>query len=141
MVLSNSSIAVDMTSKQAPPPHGHVSDFWVQVLERYVAELDISDTQPWLLQQFLRGPEYASYSIVHEGNVVAHADNVAELSCLNYAHVGNPEVQWFMHHIFVISSHERAVKNCSLIERLSSSVECYPPGTCYEIASVPACRY
>ena len=63
-----------------------------QVLERYIAGLDISDTQPWLLQHFIRGPEYASYSIVDGGSVVAHADNVAELSCLNYAHVGNHEV-------------------------------------------------
>ena len=68
---------------------------WVhllQELERYIAPLQISDTQPWLLQHFIRGPEYASYSIVHGGSVVAHADNVAELSCLNYAHVGSPEV-------------------------------------------------
>jgi hypothetical protein len=63
------------------------------VLEQYIAGLQISDTQPWLLQQFMRGPEYASYSIVHNGNVVAHADNIAELSCLNYAHVGSPEVR------------------------------------------------
>lgn len=64
----------------------------MQVLERYIARLDISDTQPWLLQHFIRGPEYASYSIVDGSSVVAHADNVAELSCLNYAHVGSPEV-------------------------------------------------
>jgi hypothetical protein len=64
----------------------------MQVLERYIAGLDISDTQPWLLQHFIRGPEYASYSIVDGGSVVAHADNIAELSCLNYAHVGSPEV-------------------------------------------------
>jgi hypothetical protein len=63
-----------------------------QVLERYIAGLDISETQPWLLQHFIRGPEYASYSIVDGGSVVAHADNVAELSCLNYAHVGNHEI-------------------------------------------------
>ncbi len=27
-----------------------------------------------------------------DGQVVAHVDNIASLSCLNYAHVGNPEV-------------------------------------------------
>lgn len=41
------------------------------------------------------GEEFASYSIVHEGRVVAHADNVAELSCLNYEHVGSSQARLF----------------------------------------------
>ncbi len=64
-----------------------------QELESYTEGLDISEAQPWLLQQFLRGPEYASYSIVAGSNVIAHVDNEAELSCLNYAHVGQSEVR------------------------------------------------
>ena len=64
-----------------------------QELERYVADLDISEGRPWLLQRLLAGREYASYSIVADGKVVAHADNEAELSCLNYQHLGRPEAR------------------------------------------------
>lgn len=103
------------------------------MLRNHIKDLEISQDSPWLLQQFLKGPEYASYSIVSKGKasvikslcltrlfclldqrgrlvcslqfdlvvltfaslvlqVVAHVDNVAELSCLNYAHAGLPEV-------------------------------------------------
>ncbi len=75
-----------------------------QKLEAYIAGLDISETQPWLLQQFIRGPEYACYSVVHAGNIVAHADNEAELSCLNYAHVGLPGARALLPQIAVADS-------------------------------------
>jgi hypothetical protein len=63
-----------------------------QALSRYVDGLDISEAKPWMLQQFLVGAEYSSYSVAHKGRVVLHSDNEACLSCLDYAHVGSPEV-------------------------------------------------
>ena len=59
--------------------------------------LTISEHRPWLLQQFLTGPEYSSYSIVHDGRLVAHCDNLAEASCLNYAHIGSPQARSLPH--------------------------------------------
>ena len=56
--------------------------------------LTISEHRPWLLQQFLSGPEYSSYTIVHDGRLVAHCDNLAEASCLNYAHVGSAQARY-----------------------------------------------
>jgi hypothetical protein len=56
--------------------------------------LTISEHRPWLLQQFLSGPEYSSYTIVHDGRLVAHCDNLAEAFCLNYAHVGSPQARF-----------------------------------------------
>ena len=70
----------------------HHPGSWSQELERYVEPLTISEHRPWLLQQFLSGPEYASYSVVHDGRLIAHCDNEAEASCLNYAHIGSPQV-------------------------------------------------
>lgn len=43
----------------------------MQELDHYVRDLDISELRPWLLQQFLCGPEFASYSILHHGRHVA----------------------------------------------------------------------
>jgi hypothetical protein len=40
-----------------------------------------------MLQQFLEGEEYSSYSIVHEGRVLAHADTKAELNNFRYGQV------------------------------------------------------
>ena len=54
--------------------------------------LEISKDRPWMLQQFLQGAEFSCYTIAHHGKVVAHVDNKAELSCLNYDHIGLPEV-------------------------------------------------
>lgn len=64
----------------------------MQKLERYIRQYTMSEEQPWLLQTFLQGPEYSCYTLAHKGQVVAHVDNLASLSCLNYAHVGVPEV-------------------------------------------------
>lgn len=64
----------------------------LQVLERYIQQYEISMERRWLLQQFLQGPEYSCYTLAYKGRPVAHVDNQAELSCLNYAHVGIPQV-------------------------------------------------
>lgn len=63
------------------------------MLSEYVKGLDISESKPWQLQQFLTGAEYSSYSIAHNGHVVMHSDNEACLSCLDYAHVDSQPVR------------------------------------------------
>ena len=65
---------------------------FMQKLERYIRQYTMTEEQPWLLQTFLQGPEYSCYTLAHQGQVVAHVDNLASLSCLNYAHGGIPEV-------------------------------------------------
>lgn len=64
----------------------------LQKLERYIRQYEMSPERPWLLQTFLEGPEYSCYTLAYQGTVVAHVDNIAELSCLRYNHVGIPEV-------------------------------------------------
>ena len=59
---------------------------------RYARALDISPAAPWQLQQKLRGREFSCNTIAFEGRVVAHADNEACLSCLNYRHIGDKQV-------------------------------------------------
>ncbi len=51
--------------------------------------------RPWMLQQLLRGREYSSYSVAHEGQLVMHSDNEASLSCLDYAHINSKQVSFY----------------------------------------------
>lgn len=64
----------------------------VQALREYIAKTEISEHRPWMLQQLLRGREYSSYSVAHEGQLVMHSDNEACLSCLDYAHINSKQV-------------------------------------------------
>ena len=65
---------------------------YAQALWEYVEGLEISPTKPWMLQQLLTGTEYSSYTLAHQGKILAHSDNEACLSCLDYAHVGSTQV-------------------------------------------------
>lgn len=73
------------------------ADVRVQVLKEYIANTEISEHRPWMLQQLLRGREYSSYSVAHEGQLVMHSDNEACLSCLDYAHINSKQVDfWYL---------------------------------------------
>ena len=74
----------------------------LQKLERYIRQYEMSPERPWLLQQFLTGPEFSCYTLAYQGNVVAHVDNIAELSCLRYNHVGVLDVRLL---VFLFSRH------------------------------------
>ena len=65
----------------------------MQALAGYVADLDVSEDQPWMLQQLLQGSEYSSYSIAHEGHVVLHSDTEARASNLRYLDTNSREVR------------------------------------------------
>ena len=63
-----------------------------QALAEYVRGLDISPLRPWMLQRMLAGIEYSSYTLAHRGAILAHSDNEACLSCLDYEHVDSQQV-------------------------------------------------
>ncbi len=58
--------------------------------------VDISLNCPWILQQYLTGREYSCYTVADEGRIVAHSDNIASLSCLNFGHVDSREIAEWM---------------------------------------------
>lgn len=64
-----------------------------------MACLDISEDQPWMLQQLLHGIEYSSYSVAHEGDVILHCDTVACASNLRYLNVDDRQVRRIIHPI------------------------------------------
>ena len=65
----------------------------VQALANYVADLDVSEDQPWMLQQLLQGSEFSSYSIAHKGHLVLHSDTEARASNLRYLDTNSREVR------------------------------------------------
>lgn len=92
-----------------------------QVLENYIRQFEMSVDQPWLLQQFLKGPEYSSYTIADNGRMVAHCDNVACLSCLQYKHVDIPEVTICLSslQLFVFTSHNSKLPVSMILQILT----------------------
>ena len=58
--------------------------------------VDIGPNCPWILQQYLNGREYSCYTVADEGRIVAHSDNIASLSCLNFGHVDSREIAEWM---------------------------------------------
>jgi len=63
------------------------------VLADYVAGLDISEDQPWMLQQLLQGTEFSSYSVAHEGHLILHSDTLACASNLRYLNLDDHQVR------------------------------------------------
>ena len=57
-----------------------------------MANIDISPASPWLVQAFLKGTEYSTCAIAHQGKLALFTDNEASISCFNYRHAGNKEI-------------------------------------------------
>ena len=61
-----------------------------QKLEAYMADIDVISPQaPWTCQAFVKGQEYSSCAIAHEGSVTMFTDNAASISCFNYKYQGD----------------------------------------------------
>jgi len=48
-------------------------DFRRKEISRKLAETGVSDRRPWIAQELLRGEEWCTYSVAHEGRIAAHA--------------------------------------------------------------------
>ena len=64
-------------------------------LDAFLSSVNISSKRPFMLQQLMNGPEYSCYALADRGRLVAHADTSAQLSNLNFKHLGRPEIQDF----------------------------------------------
>ena len=62
-------------------------------LAAYVADIEISADKPWVLQEFLCGPEYSTCAIAHEGALTMYTDNLASISCFNYEYQGHTQLR------------------------------------------------
>ncbi|KAK9862330.1 hypothetical protein WJX84_000106 [Apatococcus fuscideae] len=64
-------------------------------LDAFLRSVNISESRPFMLQQLMKGPEFSCYALADKGRLVAHADTCAQLSNLNFKHVGRPEIEKF----------------------------------------------
>ena len=56
----------------------------------FVDALPISETNPWILQEFIEGEEYCTHSTVRSGRITLHACCRSSASQLNYEQVDKP---------------------------------------------------
>jgi glutathione synthase/RimK-type ligase-like ATP-grasp enzyme len=67
-------------------------------------ELNISEERPWMAQQFVEGTQLASFSILHEGKLSAHAvyplyGRVKDGAATYFESTPNPEIEQFVRKI------------------------------------------
>ena len=63
----------------------------------FVAQLPISEDNPWVMQAFVEGTEYCTHSTVRDGRVQLHCCCESSAVQLNYAMVDVPEIEAWVH--------------------------------------------
>lgn len=64
-------------------------------MEEYVKKLPISETKPWVMQEFIRGQEYCSHSTVRKGIIRLHCCSKSSPFQVNYEQVDNRAIyEW-----------------------------------------------
>lgn len=61
-------------------------------LEAFVRSLPISETHPWMMQEFIPGKEYCTHSTVRDGVVRLHCCSESSAFQVNYAQVEHPQI-------------------------------------------------
>ncbi|OAN41591.1 ATP-grasp enzyme [Mycolicibacterium iranicum] len=59
----------------------------------FARSLNISEDDPWILQEFVEGREYCTHSTVRDGTVQVYGCCVSSAFQVNYAHVDHPEIR------------------------------------------------
>ncbi|MGF1535956.1 MAG: ATP-grasp enzyme [Elainellaceae cyanobacterium] len=62
-------------------------------MEEYVKALPISESNPWVMQEFIVGQEYCTHSTVRQGKIRLHCCSMSSPFQVNYAHVDKPEIE------------------------------------------------
>ncbi|BAZ42759.1 hypothetical protein NIES4101_87290 [Calothrix sp. NIES-4101] len=71
-----------------------------QLSVKAIEKIKISENKSWVLQEFIPGKHYSSYSIVHQGKITAHAVyptvfTAGKGSCIYFEAVNHPQIlQW-----------------------------------------------
>jgi predicted ATP-grasp superfamily ATP-dependent carboligase len=58
----------------------------------FVNSLPISDSRPWVMQEFIPGQEYCTHSTIRNGHLQLHCCCESSAFQVNYAHVDRPEI-------------------------------------------------
>ncbi|MEL6441671.1 MAG: ATP-grasp enzyme [Cyanobacteria bacterium J06621_8] len=64
-------------------------------MESYVRRLPISESKPWVMQEFIRGQEYCFHATARKGKIRLHCCSESSPFQVNYEQVDNPAIyQW-----------------------------------------------
>jgi hypothetical protein len=66
--------------------------------ERFAGRLPISESNPWIMQSFVAGQEYCTYSVAHQGRLTLHCCCESSAFQLNYTMVDVPEIEAWVRH-------------------------------------------
>jgi predicted ATP-grasp superfamily ATP-dependent carboligase len=61
-------------------------------MAKYVHSLPISEENPWIMQEFLKGQEYCTHAVVREGKLMLYACSKSCDFLVNYEHDYNPAI-------------------------------------------------
>ena len=59
----------------------------------FVKSLPISESKPWVMQEFIPGQEYCTHSTVRDGHLQLHCCCESSAFQVNYQHVDRPEIE------------------------------------------------
>jgi predicted ATP-grasp superfamily ATP-dependent carboligase len=62
-------------------------------LAAYIEDIEISTASPWVCQEFVKGQEYSTCAIAHQGSLTLFTDNKASISCFNYQQAGERKLR------------------------------------------------
>lgn len=66
----------------------------------FVKDLPISESKPWIMQEFIPGKEYCTHSTVRDGELRMHCCCESSAFQVNYENVDQPEIlQWISHFV------------------------------------------
>jgi len=64
-------------------------------MEEYVRSLPISESKPWVMQEFIRGQEYCFHATARQGKIRLHCCSESSPFQVNYQQVDNPAIyEW-----------------------------------------------
>ncbi|MEL6581353.1 MAG: ATP-grasp enzyme [Cyanobacteria bacterium J06621_12] len=64
-------------------------------MEEYVRSLPISESKPWVMQEFIRGQEYCFHATARKGKIRLHCCSESSPFQVNYEQVDNPAIyEW-----------------------------------------------
>lgn len=75
---------MDLTRLSSLTPEGNAA---------FAHSLSISEDDPWILQEFIDGPEYCTHGTARDGRLQVYGCCESSASQLNYQHVDKPEIQ------------------------------------------------
>jgi len=61
-------------------------------LTEYLDGIEVTPQSPWVAQAFVKGVEYSTCAVAHQGSLAMYTDNVASISCFNYEYQAHAQL-------------------------------------------------